>query len=249
MKKTLIALSIIPSLAFSFTDAEKEIFMKENIKVLEQQGLPTPDSGVKLVPLDSLQNSEIQKKKALLASAEQKKIGYFKEDSPRAHELLHFDEVIKRNQVIEAKMFKASETHLRHSVSDMTMAYTYVGVPEADMTKLIGIAPAGTYVESPVKGWSGAVEFFENQVGTCAYTENNLRVSHGAARIAQEDARNDVNGKITLVDITGTDASGYLYRVKWFDDNYIRELECANKKYSADTTKQVISLANRIDSN
>lgn len=247
MKRFVIILGLIPSLAFSFTDAEKDIFTQENIKVLQSKGLPTPDSGVELVPRSSLMSSDWQKQKDEKANLNQKKLGYVKEDSARAQELLHFDEVVKTNQAAEAKMYKPSDTHLRHSVSDVLMAYTYVGVPEAEMKEFLGIAPAGSYVNSPTLGWSGAVEFFRNSIGTCAYTENNLRISHGAARIAQEDARKDVNGKITLVFITGTDASGYLYRVKWFDNNFIRELECANSKYSVNTIKAVIDLAKRID--
>jgi len=242
---------LIPSLAFSFTDAEKEIFMKANIKELERQGMMLPDSGVKLVPRKTLQANEWQQKKDIMASKEQKKIGYFKEDSSRATYLLNFKEFVKKRAFLDAKMFKPSETHLRKQTEEMVMAYTFVGVPLADMSEYIGIAPAGTYVtyRSQNNGWSGAVQFFTNPVGTCAFTENNLKVSHGAARIAKEDAGTEINGKITLVDITGTDASGYLYRVKWFDNNFIRELECANLKYSADTTNSVIALANRIDSN
>ena len=250
MNKIAIALTLIPSLAFSLTDAQKDMFMKENQKILEKKGLMTPDSGVQIVPRSTLMSADWQKQKDIIDAKQQKKIGYVKEDSPRAHELLHFNEFIQKRAAIETKMFKPTETHLRKHTDEMVMAYTYVGVPKSEMSEYIGIAPAGTYVnKNPNSGWSGAVQFFKNPIGTCAYTENNLHISHGAARIAEEDALSEVNGKITLIDIAGTDASGYLYRVKWFDNNYIRELECANSKYSSDLTKSTIALAKRIDSN
>ncbi|STX28482.1 Uncharacterised protein [Legionella beliardensis] len=247
MKKIIIALSLIPIVTFAITNEQKEAMLKASIEVLKKQGLVTPNSGVQVLSRQELMSSDWQKKKELEQPHQLKTKGYIHETSNRAYELLHFQEVIKRNKAIEAKMHRPDESHMRHHVDDMLMAYQYVGVPQSEMTEFIGIAPAGTYVKEPAMGWSGAVEFFKTSFGTCAYIENNLTISHGAVRVAEEDATSDVNGKVTLVDVRGNENSGFLYQVEWFDNNFIRTLECANEKYSPDITKAVIELAIRTD--
>ncbi|STX50965.1 Uncharacterised protein [Legionella busanensis] len=247
MKKIIIALSLIPVVTFAITNDQKETVVKASIQALKKQGLVTPDSGVQIVPRQDLTSPDWQKKKEIEQAHQLKTKGYIHETSDRAYELLHFKDVIKRNEAIEAKMHRPDESHMRHNVADMLMAYPYVGVPQSEMTEFIGIAPAGTYVKEPVIGWSGAVEFFKTKFGTCAYIENNLHISHGAARVAEEDATFDVNGKVTLVDVRGNESSGFLYQVEWFDNHFIRTLECANEKYSPAIKKATLELANRID--
>ncbi len=245
MKKLLVAsLCLLPTVNHAITEAEKEIFRAENIRVLKEKGYMTPDSGVELVPRAALRATHN------VAYTKPNKEGYYNESSPRAHELLHFKEVIRGYKTLEAPMNKPYESHMRYSIDEMPMAYTLIGVPQEVITEFIGIAPSGAYLDDPiqhVKGWSGAVEFFKTSFATCAYTESNLYVSHGAARIAEEEATNDVNGKITLIDTSGNPETGYLYRIKWFDNFFIRELECANMTYSIQIKEKVINLANIID--
>lgn len=98
------------------------------------------------------------------------------------------------------------------------------------------------------QGWVGAVEFFVNKsIGACSYSENNVKLSHGSVIIAKEDARNDVNDKTTTVNIVGTEDSGFLYSINWYDSTFFRELKCSNKHYSEGIKQQVIDLANQID--
>ncbi|WP_419420727.1 hypothetical protein ACNVED_05370 [Legionella sp. D16C41] len=247
MKKVLIAFSFIPVVTFAITDEQKETMVQASIQTLKQQGLVTPDSGVEIVPRQALMLPDWQKNKEIEQTHQLKTKGYINETSDRAYELLHFKEVIKRNEAIEAKMHLPDESHMRHNVAELLMAYPYSGVPQSEMKEFIGIAPAGTYVKKPVIGWSGAVEFFKTTFGMCAYTENNLHISHGAARVAEEDATSDVNGKATLVDVRGNESSGFLYQVEWFDNHFIRKLECATEIYSLNVTEATIELARRTD--
>ncbi|WP_131782771.1 hypothetical protein [Legionella gresilensis] len=247
MKKLLIVLSFMPAIAFAITNAEKEAMTKSSIQALKNKGFITPDSGIQVVPRQDLSQPEWQKKKEIEQAQQLKTKGYIEETSDRAYELLHFRKVMKRNEAIEAKMYRPDESHMRYHVADMLTAYPYVGVPQSKMTEFIGIAPSGTYVKEPVIGWSGAVEFFKTTFGMCAYIENNLTISHGAARVAEEDASFDVNGKVTLIDVRGNENSGFLYKVEWFDKQFIRTLECANEKYSPDITDATIELAKHTD--
>ena len=47
-------------------------------------------------------------------------------------------------------------------------------------------------------------QYFEKEnLGNCSYRENNLKFSHGAAIIPEEDATKDVNVKVTVANVTG----------------------------------------------
>lgn len=248
MKKLPIILLALPALAFGITAEQKESFLQQNIQVLKEKGLITPDSGVRVTPRNTLSSPSWTKSKDIADAKQMAELGYIKEDSSRAKYLLHFKDIVKKNAAIEAKMNKPEQTYLRKKTEDMKMAYSYFGVKQSFMDEYIGIAPVGAYVKSPQEGWSGAVQFFKSDLGMCAFTENNIEVSHGAARVAEESARYDINGKISLVNVTGTDASGYLYSVKWFDNTFIRELECANNHFSKQTTAKLIEMAKKVDS-
>ncbi len=247
MKKTIIALIIIPALAFAMTAEQKEAFKQANIKELQKQAPPTPDSGVQLVPQESMKMQGWQKQKFLAASKEIKSKGYVNKSSDRAHELINIKAQIKKMQPKQAMMYKGTDSHMRHKAEDIPFAYTYVGVPKEEITEFFGIAPVGTYVKNTQSGWTGAVEFFKTSFAHCAYTENNMVAAHGAAQIAEEEAQYDVNGKITLVNVEGNESTGFLYRVNWFDNVFNRNLECATKDFSQANRVATIELAKKID--
>lgn len=247
MKKIIVALSIIPVLAFAMTTEQQESLNQANIEELKKMGLPTPDSGVQLVTQKNMKMKGWQAQKSLAASKELKEKGYINKSSDRAYELMNIQDQIKKMQPLQAKMFKSIESHMRKKAEDIPFAYSYIGVPQGEMTEFYGIAPVGTYVKNPQDGWTGAVEFFKTSFAHCAYTENNMVAAHGAAQIAEEEAQNDVNGKITLIDIEGNESTGYLYRVNWFDNIFNRNLECATKAFSKDIRSAVIELSKKID--
>lgn len=56
----------------------------------------------------------------------------------------------------------------------------------------------------------------------------------------KEIVSNQVNDKITIVEVIGNNASGYVYNVEWWDDDFRHILECASKKFNTDTTKQTM---------
>lgn len=249
MKKIIIALTIIPSLVFAITDEQKDIFNKANIKVLEEKGLPTPGSGVQLVSQESMKMKSWEREKFSEENKELKIKGFIKRESNRAYELINIKSQIEKIQPQKDLVYKGTDSHLRRNVKDIPFAYSYIGAPKDMMIDFYGIAPVGTYVHEPKSGWTGAVEFFKTSFAHCAYTENNMVVSHGAAQIDEEEAKYDVNGKITLIDVEGNDSTGYLYRINWFDNTFNRNLECATKNYSTEVREYTIELAKKIDKN
>ena len=133
------------------------------------------------------------------------------------------------------------------------MAYTFVGVPKKEeMTVNIGVAPYGAYKQvkngDDGDGWDGAGQFFEkNGLGSCAFTEHNRRLAHSGVELIKELVTNEINDKPTILLMKGSDDSGFVYKVKWYDPLFSRELECASKKYNTETRAAVIELAKRID--
>ena len=59
----------------------------------------------------------------------------------------------------------------------------------------------------------------------------------------------DINSKITTVEVIGSPKTGFLYNVEWFDSTFFRQLECANQRFSEKVKQDVIELAKRIDLN
>ena len=250
MKKyMLIILFTLNSTYCLASDAEDnpELHAKmiaSQLDYLKSHNLPLPDEGVVLVSKEELNAPSWALEKQHADLLQKKKLGYVKEDSPRATALLNY----KSKALEESKKFtgviKPWNTMLRHEPQDLKMAYSFVGVPKDQITQEIGVAPVGKYEN---EGWSGAVQFFDTSFGSCAFTEKNLRITHGSSRILKELVAYTINGKVTLTDIRGTDASGYLYQVLWIDQSFDRTLECATQKLNLKIMDKVIELAKKID--
>jgi hypothetical protein len=214
------------------------------LEYLKSHNLPLPDDGVTLVTREELNAPAWAVKKQQADLIQKNKLGYVKEDAPRATELLNY----KNKAPEESKRFigviKPWNTMLRREPQDLKMAYTFVGVPKDQITHEIGVAPVGKYDD---EGWSGAVQIFDTSFGSCAFTEKNLRITHGSSRILKDIVTYEINGKVTLTDIKGTDASGYLYKILWIDQTFDRTLECATQKFNLKTMDRVIELAKTID--
>ena len=65
------------------------------------------------------------------------------------------------------------------------------------------------------------VEFFKKKgLGTCAYTENNVILTHAAAKVDEAVVRYDINHKVTTLNVEGNEQSGYVYTVDWKDSHF-----------------------------
>ena len=76
----------------------------------------------------------------------------------------------------------------------------------------------------------------------------NVKASNTAVQLAQEDVTYTINNKATiLMPVEGSENSGFLYFVRWYDEKNFHELECANMNYSREINEAVIELAKKID--
>ena len=192
-------------------------------------------------------------KEYLVMNDEQKKTGYVHDNEPRAKELMDLKYIAPYHQKKYKEIFSSESTHIRGSIDDLKLAYNFVGVPPEDMDLNLGVAPYGAYKSSKNgddgDGWDGAVQFFDKKdIGSCAFTEHNRRLAHSGVELIKELITYDIHNKPTIVLVKGTKETGFVYKIKWYDNTFSRELECANSDFSQQLRLEVISLANRIES-
>jgi hypothetical protein len=150
---------------------------------------------------------------------------------------------------LEFKQFSNNKsetsTHTRPNINELKLGFLPKILPKSLITNYIGVAPQGGFNS---EGWSGVSQFFEKKgVGVCVYSQNNLKISHAAAELAIEGVDYTVNNKPTISIIRGSKNAGFIYTIKWYDDENFHELECASMKYSPKANSIVIEVAKEID--
>lgn len=259
-KNILLIAGIIGSFS-QIADASsltRDEILEQNKAYLEKMGINLLDGEVRIVNAKSLINQAkddyyaSKVKNFLNMHKEQEKNGFVREPEPRAKELLNFKETAKYQFKKYKKEFAPRSTHLRHNISELKMAYTFVGVPDSLMDKNIGVAPYGAYKQTKqgdkADGWDGAVQFFEKKnIGSCEFKEHNLKLAHGGVELIQELVSEEVNGKPTVILTKGNKDTGFLYQVSWYDNNFSREISCASHDFSNVIKNNVVELAKLIE--
>ena len=269
MNKTLLIAGISALFTFSaLADTSaltREEMDKRNREILAQAGIDISNSteisivsankylNIKGIKQNANDAHMAEKMKEYLAmNDEQQKNGYVKENEPRAKELMDLKHVAPYHLKKYKGVLSSESTHIRASSDELKLAYTFVGVPAAEMELNIGVAPYGAYKSvkngDDADGWDGAVQFFDKKgIGSCAFTEHNRKLAHSGVELIKEFVTYDVNNKPTVVLVKGTKETGFIYKLKWYDATFSRELECANSGYSPKLRIEVAELANRID--
>lgn len=236
---------------YSYALSDRELQEKENMKMLAAMGLPLPGSGIHVVPRASLDLSEEALKKGAEEEEQMKTRGYIPSYTEYPKELLNFH--LKVKEIKEGELLPDTSTKLRRTVAEIKLGFKPKGFDNAlvnafsgDITLIAAVPQGGFHDEKG--GWSGVAQFFmEKHIGTCSYGVMNVKVSQTAAQLAEESITYDVNNKPTLSRIEGSEHSGFLYTLEWYDNENFHELECANMKYSKELTDQVLNLAKIID--
>lgn len=249
MKKTLLLLLAINATISCANQIDDDLNTKRlawSKKYLENQGLPSPDGGVKIISEKQMSSYHEKKEERLKFKKDIEQLGYINSDNPSTNQLLTLSITSQRDLIAHGNDNDPESTHLKKSVSDLKMAYNPIQVNSSVVDNYIGAAPYLTYLKD--KGWVGVIQFFNNKkVGNCSFSENNIKLSHGSIIIAKEDVRHDVNDKVTTIEVMGTENGGFTYTVEWFDDAFFRKVECANKEFSTQTMDEVVKIAQSID--
>lgn len=270
MNNKLLATGIAVLFSFNVMASNQQALTKEEInkrnkEILAKAGIEIPEyNEINIVPATKYINSKNIKdandahmakkmQQYLAMNDEQQKNGYVKSNEPRAKELLDLKNTASYQKNKYKNVFSPESTHMRNSSNELKLAYTFVGVPPEDVDISIGTAPYGAY--KSIKngdggdGWDGAVQFFDKKgIGSCAFSEHNRKLSRLGVELIKELVSYDIQNRPTVILVTGTKESGYVYKIKWYDPTFSRELECANMEFSPQIKETVISLANHIES-
>jgi len=248
MKKLALLLVSASLMTGAYADTDEELQAKRQAWAKEyfaKQGMPIPDGGITIKPEEQMATYAEKKEERLRFKNDIQTLGYIKADHPSTNQLLTLNITAKRDLMMHASDNNPESTHLKPSLKQLEMAYDAVQIP-AQTGVFIGAAPYLTYLKG--QGWVGNIQFFNNpEAGNCSFSENNVKLSHAGIIIAQEDVRTDINGKTTTVEVMGSPDAGFTYSVEWFDKEFFRKVECANKAYSANITESVIKIAATID--
>lgn len=256
IKIILSALVVLSSSAMALSPQERAAAEQDNMKMLAEMGLPLPGSGIRVVPraMLGLPPEVITQGDKEIAEFHEK--GYVNKYINRPQELLKMTPSMVKNELRESLHKNRDEyTGLKANTNSMRLAFVFPGIEKNTSLKsamseihVLAAAPKGGY-HKELGGWSGASQFFTyKSIGTCSYSVMNVKASNTAALLAQEDVTYTINNKASiLMPVEGSDNSGYLYYVKWYDNTNFHELECANRKYSAAINEAVTELAKKID--
>ncbi|ASQ44985.1 hypothetical protein [Legionella clemsonensis] len=260
MKKfPILVLGVYAGYAFSAPPLSQEQIREQNKAYLKKMGIEMLDGEVRIIDAKTLKsqaNDEFYAtriKQYLSMHKEQEKNGFVNAPSPRAKELLEFSKTADFQYEKYKNELSPSSTHIRHTIAELKMAYTFVGVPASVTDKTIGFAPYGAYKQTKYgddgDGWDGAIQFFQKKdVGTCEFKEHNMKLAHGGVELIKELVSEDIAGKPTIVLVKGNEQTGFTYQINWYDNTYSRELTCAATSYQPSTKDKVISLAKLIES-
>ncbi len=221
---------------------------EEKYELFVKKGLPVPGSGAQVRAIKSIRMDSERSASVNAYISEQKNKGYKEEFSADAKRLFDLP-VIAEEDLEEHKLMALTDedTHIRANAYELKMNYKYTLVPPNIVRTVIGFAPESSYMEN---GWNGVVEFFVPHFYgkvVCGFHEVNIALTRSSAVIPEEVATYKVNDKITTISAEGSDKSGYIYRIEWWDQTYRRTLECATEKYSNEIKNEFIGLAKVID--
>ena len=253
MTLAVLVSSVTSSYAEKVTPEIKKSALVAATQYLETQNLPVPDGGINIVSRNSFKMS-----KEMMA-LEDKQINQLKtngtvnEYSEKAQFLINFPNIVEEHYKKYAGNNDDRSTHMRNFLGFIKFAFTFPTVNDNDVETLYGYAPGGSFVtesESPSnkEGWTEGAEYFKNDsAGVCVLMVNPIKVTHASTNVAKESINYAVNNKVTILYSHGNASSGYLYSVKWFDETYFRELDCATPNFDRVTMVKVVEIAKGID--
>lgn len=205
-----------------------------------------PDGGVVLVSSSQIRVPDSLKIQWDKERVEQKNKGYYSMYSERAKELIQLKDLVQFKYDASLINKDKNSSIFRRSLDEIALAYDFSPINENYISKVYGFAACNTFKD----GWTGVVEFFESEeLGVCAYTENNVVLTHQSAKVDKNIVRYDINEKVSIFRVEGNKDSGYLYRIDWFDNKFFRTLECAKKHYSLENSSSLTLLAIQVDKN
>lgn len=166
------------------------------------------------------------------------KKGYIEKENRIAHYLL----IIGNNKSDYDNQYGPYDTHLRHKLHELNLAFKYIPYS----ANSFAFAPIDTYIKE--KGWTGIKEYFVlKNIGRCSFSTSNFKVTNALVQLNSEGLAYFINNKPTNLWVKGTNSSGFVYTVTWFDNTGKRTLDCANMQYNEAILPRMIETAKNYD--
>jgi len=233
MKKIILTTLLLPSLCLA---SSQNTYKKDTITLLSK------DEMAKIMAEPPELRAQMESRKKQM---EEK--GYIENDNKYASFLLNLKQSAKDEiRAYYGTQFK-EDTHLKTQPSEIKLAFEFKKLPIHEKN-ILGYAPIGTYLKNPVEGWNGIKVFFmDKDTSICAYEFTDLKLSNGGVMMAKENVKNIVGKKPTFLSVEGSDQSGYVYSVTWYDQLKTNRVDCSTEKYQKNTLDKVIALSNKIN--
>lgn len=155
MKRKLLiagisALFTYNAMADSQPALTKEQISKRNQEILAKAGISIPEyNEINIVSASTYTDNKgikqnandahmaMKMKEYLAMNEEQQKNGYVKDSDPRAKELMDLKHVASYQMKKYKDLLSSESTHIRASSDELKLAYTFVGVPQEEMTVIL----------------------------------------------------------------------------------------------------------------
>lgn len=194
---------------------------------------------IQIVSLKDMAYPESLKKEMQKFNDMQKQNGFVQTDNEYTRKLLSMR---YRNLKFSAST-DPSERELKKTAAEVPTTFTYKSVVPNS------IAYAGIGIVSN-KGFSGIKTFFDGrELGMCTLSAFSRQGVTKPIQLNKDGLRYDVHAKPTRITIEGSHNAGFMYSVRWYDKDFIRDLECANLQYDKSIVNKMITLARKIDGN
>lgn len=243
-KRLLLYFLMLPLMAFAHS---KHRHVNSLLNPDPSDLLPKAGEGVKIVPLDKMNLPAILKKKALSDLKQQQTQGFVESDSFYPNQLLSLLEGGKLVRIDETGVDPYDTSHLKKKLSQIRLSFPFNGISFIGSKDIIGFSVLGAWKGY---GWTGVSVLFKySDIGICQFNLINMSLEGGTGEeVMAEAVRFDVNNKPTTLFVEGSlKKPGFLYTIRWTDQWNYYDLECANEKLDPQLSRNIIKLANQID--
>lgn len=223
------------------------ILLMPSFASAESETIPSPFPGAKKgINIWPIEKMEMPMKKEMIRSMKFSAVRGYNETTStdgKVHFLFQIPKIAAKETRQNDSNPNPLDTHLRSSISKLKLSFNFSGIPGLKKENILGFAPAGGYTHE--KGWDGVVEFFSKQsLGVCSFTTYAIE----KVIIPQETIEYLVNKKASDKILLGNLKAGFIYRVNWYTSDRRNSLECASKILNHEKMKEIIKIANQIDS-
>jgi hypothetical protein len=218
----------------------KKLIIASALVITSQCSLATIDVYSTNVPDDAFPKKGYKELMGKIAREENEQLekGYLEGHSAYYDFLRDIENEIKYNP--------SQFSQLKKSITKLKLVPNLKRVPESVKAISFGYEGAGAFSENA--GWNSLTEIFKSKSSDlCMFTHSDLKASNGGYTLSEENAKYDVNGKYSVIQVKGIPHMGFEYNINWFDQLNLYTLTCVNKEFTPELKNKIIDFAIKID--